>query len=176
MTARERMLAGELYDALDPELVEARAHARALLASFNTTGDQQALTALFGRLADDAIVEAPFHCDYGFNISVGTRFYANVNCVFLDCASIEIGDHVLLGPGVHLYTATHPLDSAERRRGLELAKPIVIGNDAWLGGATIVLPGITVGARAVVGAGSVVTRDVPADGMVAGNPARPIDR
>ena len=174
MTARERMVAGELYDALDPELVEARRHARALLAGFNTTGDRQALTALFGRLADDAIVEAPFHCDYGFNISVGKRFYANVNCVFLDCAPIEIGAHVLLGPAVQLYTATHPLDSAGRRRGLELAKPIVVGDDAWFGGGAIVLPGVTIGPRAVVGAGSVVTRDVPADERVAGNPARPI--
>jgi maltose O-acetyltransferase len=168
------MLAGELYDALDPELVEARKHARLLLARYNATGDREALTALFGRLADDAVVEAPFHCDYGFNISVGTRFYANVNCVFLDCAPIEIGDHVLLGPGVHLYTARHPLDSAERRRGLELAKPIVVGDDVWLGGGAIVLPGVTIGARVVVGAGSVVTRDVPADTRVAGNPARPI--
>ncbi len=113
MTARERMVAGELYDALDPELVEARERARQLLARYNASGDREALTALFGRLADDAVVEAPFHCDYGFNISVGRRFYANVNCVFLDCAPIEIGDHVLLGPAVHLYTATHPLDSAE---------------------------------------------------------------
>ena len=176
MTAREQMLAGELYDALDPELVDAREHVRQLLALYNATGDRQALTALFGRLADDAIVEPPFHCDYGFNISVGVRFYANVNCVFLDCAAIEIGDHVLLGPGVHLYTATHPLDSAERRRGLELAKPIVVGDDAWLGGGAIVLPGVTIGARAVVGAGSVVTRDVPADETVAGNPAGTIDR
>ncbi len=175
MTAREQMLAGELYNALDPELVEARRNARLLLARYNATGDREALTALFGRLADDAIVEAPFHCDYGFNISVGMRFYANVDCVFLDCAPIEIGDHVLLGPGVHLYTATHPLDSAERRRGLELAKPIVVGDDVWLGGGAIVLPGVTIGARAVVGAGSVVTRDVPADDRVAGNPARPID-
>jgi maltose O-acetyltransferase len=170
------MVAGELYDALDPELVEARERARLLLARYNATGDREALTALFGRLADDTVVEAPFRCDYGFNISVGRRFYANVNCVFLDCAPIEIGDHVLLGPGVHLYTATHPLDAAERRGGLELAKPISVGDDAWLGGGTIVLPGVTIGARAVVGAGSVVTRDVSADERVAGNPARPIGR
>jgi maltose O-acetyltransferase len=170
------MVAGELYDALDPELVEARERARQLLARYNVSGDREALTALFGRLADDAVVEAPFHCDYGFNISVGRRFYANVNCVFLDCAPIEIGDHVLLGPAVHLYTATHPPDSAERRSGLELAKPIAVGDDAWLGGGAIVLPGLTIGARAVVGAGSVVTRDVSADERVAGNPARPIGR
>jgi maltose O-acetyltransferase len=176
MTAREQMVAGELYDALDPELVEARERARLLLARYNATGDREALTALFGRLAEDTVVEPPFHCDYGFNISVGRRFYANVNCVFLDCAPIEIGDHVLLGPGVHLYTATHPPDAAERRSGLELAKPIAVGDDAWLGGGAIVLPAVTVGARAVVGAGSVVTRDVSADERVAGNPARPIGR
>ena len=176
MTARERMVVGELYDALDPELVEARERARQLLARYNATGDREALTALFGRLADDAVVEAPFHCDYGFNISVGRRFYANVNCVFLDCAPIEIGDNVLLGPAVHLYTATHPIDSAERRSGLELAKHISVGDDAWLGGGAIVLPGVTIGARAVVGAGSVVTRDVSTDERVAGNPARPIGR
>jgi len=169
-------VAGELYDALDPELVEARERARLLLARYNATGDREALTALFGRLADDTVVEPPFHCDYGFNISVGRRFYVNVNCVFLDCAPIEIGDHVLLGPGVHLYTATHPPDAAERRSGLELAKPISVGDDAWLGGGAIVLPGVTIAARAVVGAGSVVTRDVSADERVAGNPARPIGR
>jgi maltose O-acetyltransferase len=170
------MVAGELYDALDPELVEARERARLLLARYNATGDREALTALFGRLADDGVVEPPFHCDYGFNISVGVRFYANVNCVFLDCAPIEIGDHVLLGPGVHLYTATHPPDSADRREGLELARPIAVGDDAWLGGGAIVLPGVSIGARTAIGAGSVVTRDVPADERVAGNPARPIDR
>jgi maltose O-acetyltransferase len=172
MTGREQMLAGECYDALHPELVEARERARSLLARYNANGDRAALAELFGRVADDAIVEPPFHCDYGFNITIGARFYANVNCVFLDCAPIEIGDHVLLGPGVHLYTATHPLDSAERRRGLELAKPITVGDDAWLGGGAIVLPGVTIGARAVIGAGSVVTRNVPADARVAGNPAR----
>ena len=175
MTARERMVAGELYDALDPELVEARERARQLLARYNVSGDREALTALFGRLADDAVVEPPFHCDYGFNISVGRRFYANVNCVFLDCAAIEIGDHVLFGPGVHLYTATHPVDASDRREGLELAKPIVVGDDAWLGGGAVVLPGVAIGARTVVGAGSVVTQDVPADQKVAGNPARPIN-
>lgn len=175
MTARERMLAGELYDALDPELVEARGRARALLTRFNATRDRQALVELLGRLPDGAVVEPPFHCDYGFNITVGERFYANVNCVFLDCAPIEIGAYVLLGPGVQLYTATHPVDPAERREGLESAKPITIGDDTWLGGGAIVLPGVMIGERAVVGAGSVVTRDVPADTKVAGNPARPMD-
>jgi len=170
------MLAGELYDASDPELLAARAQARALLVRYNAARDPAILSTLLRRVHEDTIVEPPFYCDYGSNISVGERFYANAGCVFLDCAAIEIGDHVLLGPGVHLYTATHPPDSAERRSGLELAKPISVGDDAWLGGGAIVLPGVTIGARAVVGAGSVVTRDVSADERVAGNPARPIGR
>src|SRR5438046_8544247 len=149
MTARERMVAGELYDSLDPELVEARERARQLLARYNATGDREALTALFGRLADDAVVEAPFRCDYGFNISVGRRFYANVNCVFLDCAPIEIGDRVLFGPAAQLYAATHPIDAESRSDGLECALPITIGHDVWIGGAAIVLPGVTIGDRAV---------------------------
>jgi maltose O-acetyltransferase len=172
MSARERMLAGELYDASDPELLAARAQARALLARYNAARDPAILSTLLGRVHEDTIVEPPFYCDYGSNIAVGERFYANAGCVFLDCAAIEIGDHVLLGPGVHLYTATHPVETSLRRRGLELAKPITIGNDVWLGGGTIVLPGITIGERAIVGAGSVVTRNVPGDTTVAGNPAR----
>jgi maltose O-acetyltransferase len=172
VSARERMLAGELYDASDPELLAARAQARALLARYNADRDPAILATLLGRAQEDTIVEPPFYCDYGSNISVGDRFYANAGCVFLDCAAIEIGDHVLLGPGVHLYTATHPVETSLRRRGLELAKPITIGNDVWLGGSTIVLPGITIGERAIVGAGSVVTRNVPGDTTVAGNPAR----
>jgi maltose O-acetyltransferase len=174
VSARERMLAGELYDASDAELVAARRRARALLARYRAARDVSVLRELFGTVGDDAVVETPFRCDYGSNIAVGARFYANVGCVFLDCASIEIGDHVLLGPGVHLYTATHPSDPALRRRGLEYARPIAIGDDVWIGGGSIVLPGISVGDRAVVGAGSVVTRDVAAGAAVAGNPARPI--
>ena len=174
MTARERMLAGELYDASDPELVASRERARELLQRFNGERDTAVLGALLGRLGEGAVVEALFHCDYGWNIAVGERFYANAFCVFLDCAPIEIGDRVLLGPGVHLYTATHPLDPAQRREGLEYARPIAIGADAWLGGGSIVLPGISIGEAAVVGAGSVVTRDVAPGVAVAGNPARPI--
>jgi maltose O-acetyltransferase len=174
MSAREQMLAGELYDPSDPELVTARGRARALLARYNAERDSEILSTLLGRVGDDTTVEPPFCCDYGSHIFVGERFYANAGCVFLDCAAIEIGDHVLLGPGVHLYTATHPVEAPLRRRGLELAKPITIGSDAWLGGGTIVLPGMTIGERAIVGAGSVVTCDVPSDGRVVGNPARPI--
>ncbi len=172
----ERMVAGELYDALDPGLVAARAHARELLGRFNAEPDRSALEELLGSVGSDAVIEPPFHCDYGFNVSLGERFYANVSCVFLDCAPISIGDGVLLGPAVHLYAATHSLDAETRRRGLEYALPISIGDDVWIGGRAIVLPGVAIGDRAVVGAGSVVTRDVPADAVVAGNPARVIRR
>jgi maltose O-acetyltransferase len=175
LTARERMLAGELYDATDPELAADRERARALLLRYANERDPALLGTLFERLGKGAVVEAPFHCDYGWNIALGERVYANAFCVFLDCAPIEIGDQALLGPGVHLYTATHPLEAAERKQGLEYARPIAIGDDAWLGGGSIVLPGVSVGEAAVVGAGSVVTRDVPPGVTVAGNPARPID-
>ena len=168
------MVAGELYDALDPELVAARARARELLARFNTAPHRSLLEDLLGTVGTDAVVEPPFHCDYGFNISLGERFYANVGGVFLDCAPITIGDRALLGPAVQLYAATHPLDAETRRLGLEYALPISIGDDVWLGGGAIVLPGVAIGDRAVVGAGSVVTSDVPADTVVAGNPARAV--
>ena len=168
------MLGGELYDASDPELTAARARARELLARFNVRPDRSLLEELLASVGAEALIEPPFHCDYGFNISVGERFYANVNCVFLDCAPISIGDRVLFGPAVQLYAATHPVDAETRRRGLEHALPITIGDDVWIGGGAIVLPGRAIGAGAVVGAGSVVTRDVPAGSLVAGNPSRPL--
>jgi maltose O-acetyltransferase len=170
----ERMLAGELYDALDPELVAARARAREQLRRFNAEPDRSLLEELLGSVAPDVVIEPPFHCDYGFNISLGERFYANVGCVFLDCAPISIGSRVLLGPAVQLYAATHPRDAETRRRGLEYALPISLGDDSWIGGGAIVLPGVAIGERAVVGAGSVVTKDVPADTVVVGNPARTV--
>lgn len=172
----ERMLAGELYDALDPELVAARARARDLLERFNAEPGRSVLHELLGSVGSDAVIEPPFHCDYGFNVSVGDRFYANVGCVFLDCAPISIGNRVLLGPAVHVYAATHPLDAESRRKGLEYALPISIGDDVWIGGGAIVLPGLAIEDRAVVGAGSVVTKDVPADTVVVGNPARAVRR
>ena len=134
MTARERMLAGELYDPTDPELAADRKQARALLQRYANERDPALLDTLFGRIGKGTAVEAPFHCDYGWNIALGERVYANAFCVFLDCAPIEIGDRALLGPGVHLYAVTHPLDLAQRREGLEYARPIAIGHDAWLGG------------------------------------------
>ena len=174
MSERAKMLAGELYDAGDPELVAARARAQALLTRYNSTRDPAVLRELLGAVGADPVVEPPFHCDYGEHLSVGDRFYANAGCVVLDCAPVTIGDRVLFGPGVHVYAATHPLESELRRRRLEYAKPVSIGDDAWIGGAVVVLPGVTIGDRAVIGAGSVVTRDVPADTVAAGNPSRPI--
>ena len=174
MTERSKMLAGELYDASDPELLAARRRARGLLDRYNAGPGALLLRELLGEVGPEAVVEPPFHCDYGENVTVGARFYANAGCIFLDCAPIRIGDRVLLGPGVHLYAATHPVDAETRGRRLKYAQPITIGDDVWIGGACIVLPGVTIGDRAVVGAGSVVTRDVPDDVVAAGNPCRPL--
>jgi maltose O-acetyltransferase len=171
---RERMLAGELYDASDPDLLAARRRTRELLARYNADPVPALLRELLGAVGPEAVVEPPFYCDYGDNIAIGERFYANTGCVFLDCARIEIGERVLFGPNVQLYAATHPVEAEARREGLEYAVPITIGDDVWLGGAVIVLPGVTIGDRAVVGAGSVVTNDVPAEIVAAGNPCRPL--
>jgi maltose O-acetyltransferase len=168
------MRAGEPYDASDPELAAARTQAREVLAQFNARPERALLEELLASVGPETVIEPPFHCDYGFNISVGERFYANVNCVFLDCAPISIGDRVLFGPAVQLYAATHSVDAEARRRRLEYALPIAIGDDVWVGGGAIVLPGVTIGDRAVIGAGSVVVKDVPADVVAVGNPCRPL--
>jgi maltose O-acetyltransferase len=171
---RERVLAGELCDPADAELTALRRQGARTARRFNASSKPELLRELFGRIGEDAVIEPPFHCDYGENIAVGARFYAYAGCVFLDCAAITFGDRVLLGPGVHVYAATHPLDAETRRRGLELAAPVTIGDDVWIGGAAIVLPGVSIGDCAVIGAGSVVTHDVPADVVAAGNPCRPV--
>jgi maltose O-acetyltransferase len=132
------------------------------------------LGELIGELGADVWLEPPFYCDYGSNIAVGERFYANTGCVVLDCEAVEIGARVKLGPGVQLLAVSHPLDATQRALGLEYGEPISIGDDVWIGGGAIVLGGVTIGNRAVVGAGSVVTHDVPSDAVVAGNPARPL--
>lgn len=178
-TEKEKMLAGELYNALDPELTQerhlARLHCRALAACApGDTAERMRITAaLFGAMTD-AWIEPPFHCDYGRNISVGRKVFFNFNCVVLDVMAVRIGDHTLLGPAVQIYTAMHPLDADERRSGLEFAKPVTIGRDVWIGGGAIICPGVTIGDRAVIGAGSVVTRDVPPDVFAAGNPCRTV--
>jgi maltose O-acetyltransferase len=169
-----------LYDPSQPELAAARRRSRGLLARYNATAEEQAderlslLRELLARVGAEPWIEPPFFCDYGSNTSIGDRFYANTGCVFLDSAPVTIGDRVLFGPAVQLLAATHPVEPELRAQGLEYAEPISIGDDVWLGGGAIVLPGVTIGDRAVVGAGSVVTRDAPADVVVAGNPARVI--
>jgi maltose O-acetyltransferase len=178
-TEREKMLAGELYDPLDPELIRARERARDLCDALNATRGFQReerrriLGELFDRAGKSVSVQPPFFCDYGFNISVGERCFFNFNCVLLDVCPITIGDRVLFGPAVQIYTATHPLD-AGLRRSLEFGKEISIGSDAWLGGGAIVCPGVSIGSNSVIGAGSVVTRDIPEGVVAVGNPCRVI--
>ncbi|EST12364.1 sugar O-acetyltransferase [Sporolactobacillus laevolacticus] len=177
-TEKEKMIAGELYNAGDSELTADRKQARILVRSYNTSleteRDQRTalLKQLFGSTGDKLYIEPNFHCDYGYNIHVGNYFYANFDCVILDCAPVVIGDHCLLAPGVHIYTATHPLDPKKRLDGWEYAKPVRIGNNVWIGGRSIINPGVTIGNHAVIGSGSVVTKDVPDYAVVAGNPAK----
>lgn len=177
-TPKEKMLAGELYLADDPELTADYARAQSILASFNgaRADDLTALTRhlrdLLGHLGEDAIIKPAFRCDYGFNITIGARTFINYDCVLLDCNTITIGEEVQLGPGVHIYTATHPLDAATRRSRLESADPVVIGDGVWLAGRSVVCPGVTVGENTVVAAGSVVTQDLPPNVLAAGVPCR----
>ena len=179
MTEREKMLAGELYDPLDPELVAGRARARDLCQALNATREAQAeerrriLSDLFGAGGDSVWMQPPFFCDYGTNIELGERVFFNFNCVVLDVCRVRIGDHTLIGPAVQIYTAMHPMDAAQRRLA-EFGKPVDIGSDVWIGGGAIILPGVRIGSRAVIGAGSVVTRDVPDQMFAAGNPCRVI--
>jgi maltose O-acetyltransferase len=175
------MLAGELYDPLDPDLVAARHRARDLCADLNATRDAQQderrriLEALLGAGGDDVWMQPPFYCDYGFNILLGRKCFFNFNCVVLDVCTVRVGDYTLFGPAVQVYTATHPME-AELRRTQEFAKPIEIGSDVWVGGAAVILPGVTIGSRTIIGAGSVVSRDVPDGVFAAGNPCRVIRR
>jgi maltose O-acetyltransferase len=177
-TEKEKMLAGEPYVAADAQLTAERLHARRVLHAFNgaAPGDDgaalRALAELFGAFGEGPVVMAPFQCDYGYNLRIGRNGFVNYDCVFLDCAPITIGDDVQIAPGVQLLTATHPVDAALRRSGVESALPITLGDGVWLGGGSIVLPGVTVGDNTVVGAGSVVTRDLPANVVAAGNPCR----
>jgi maltose O-acetyltransferase len=180
---RAKMLAGQLYNPADPELIALRLHAQGLCHQLNTlspaetTRRAELLAELLDRPLDASLMVCPgFRCDYGLNIRLGTGVFFNFNCVVLDVAPVTIGNHCLFGPAVQIYTAMHPLASAERRSGLEFARPVSLGDDVWVGGGAIICPGVTVGAGAVIGAGSVVTKDVPAGMVVAGNPARVIKR
>jgi len=178
-TERQKMLAGEMYDPFDSELVAGRERARDLCQSLNSTREAQQderrriLRELFGAGGDSVWMQPPFFCDYGSNIELGERVFFNFNCTVLDVCRVRIGEFTLFGPSVQIYTAMHPLDAGRRRRE-EFGKPVEIGADVWVGGGAIILPGVRIGSRAVIGAGSVVTRDVPDSVFAAGNPCRVI--
>ena len=182
MSELDRMLSGGPYSAADAELVALRRRARALARRFNAASDddpgerERILRELLGSVGSGVFVEPPFRCDYGSNIAIGDGSYLNFDCVILDCHRVTIGRRVLLGPGVHLYAATHPIDAGERALGPEQSAPIAIGDDVWIGGRAVVLPGVTIGARTTVGAGSVVTRDLPEGVVAGGNPCRILRR
>ncbi|WP_055108986.1 maltose acetyltransferase domain-containing protein [Paenibacillus ihumii] len=177
-TEREKMVAGEMYDASDRQLVEDRARARRLTRLFNETHEdelsrrKELLQELLGSMGDNTYIEPTFRCDYGYNIHVGRQFYANFDCVILDICEVRIGDNCFMAPGVHIYTATHPLDPHERNSGLEYGKPVTIGSNVWIGGRAVIIPGVTIGDNVVIAAGAVVTKDVPPGAVVGGNPAK----
>lgn len=177
-TQRDRMLAGDLYISDDPTLAAESSRALRLIRSFNASAEghpvqrRRILTELLGTLGDDVEIRPPLFCDYGHHVHIGARTFVNFGLTALDVAPITIGEDVQIGPYVQLLTPTHPLNPELRRAKWEAAEPIALGNNVWLGGGVVVLPGVTIGENSVVGAGSVVTRDVPAGVVAAGNPAR----
>jgi maltose O-acetyltransferase len=176
------MLAGELYMAEDAELAVDEARARDWMARYNgaSTAPRQErhamLSELFADVGKGAVIRSPFHCDYGYNIRLGEGVFLNCNCIVLDVCAVSIGDYTQIGPGVQILTPDHPRDPEQRRSGLEFGRPIHIGRNVWIGGGALVMPGVTIGDDAIVGAGSVVTRDVPNGATVAGNPARVLSK
>lgn len=176
MTEQEKMAAGLWFNPADKALALQRQAAKALCQQLNQQGPlpfkahQGVARQLFGKLGS-CYIEPNFYCDYGYNIELGRNFYANHNCIILDAGKVSMGDDVLLGPAVQIYTVTHPLNAKQRKTGLEQAKAIVIGNSVWIGGGAIILPGLRIGEGAVIAAGAVVTKDVPAYTLVAGTPA-----
>ena len=181
-SAAARMVAGQPYDIMDGELIALREAARRACYAYNRSDPMEAdppsaiLQGLLGSFGEGAFVEAPFRCAYGVNTHIGAAAFLNTGCVILDCARVEIGPKTLLGPTVQIYTALHPLDPVERAAGIETAKPVILGYNVWIGGGAILCPGVTIGDNAVVGAGSVVVKDVPAHCVAVGNPAKVIKR
>ncbi len=177
-TEKEKMLAGELYNSADPVLIKERQEARRKVRIYNQTleyeGEKrtQLLKELLGSTGENVYMEPNIRFDYGYNTHVGESFFANFDCTILDVCEVRFGDNCMLGPGVQIYTATHPLDPTERNSGKEYAKPITFGNNVWIGGSAVITPGVTVGDNVVIAAGSVVTKDVPDNVVVGGNPAR----
>ena len=177
-TEKQKMLAGEYYNAGDAEIQTDQASAREWMERYNLTAGlandqrQDMLRERFGAVGEGAFIRPPFHCDYGYNVKIGRGAFMNFGCVILDVVEVEIGDMTQIGPGVQILTADHPRDPALRAQGLEFGRPIRIGKNVWIGGGALIMPGVTVGDDALIGAGAVVTRDVPPGVTVAGNPAR----
>lgn len=183
MTEKEKMLQGMIYDAnYDPLLIAERLECKELCRDYNDlrpkdmAARNELLRRILGEVRGDILIEQPFYCDYGYNISVGRNFYANFNLVILDEAKVTFGDNVFIAPGCGFYTAGHPVDAGERNKGLEYARPITVGNNVWIGAQVCVLPGVTIGDNCVIGAGSVVNRDIPANSVAVGNPCRVVKK
>jgi maltose O-acetyltransferase len=178
MSEKQKMLASEPYLPGDAQLQAEQAQAARWMARYNAMLGQPAaarlamLRQLLGAVGEAVVVRPPFHCDYGYNIQLGAGVFLNFGCVILDVAEVRIGAGTQIGPAVQIYAADHPRDPAERKAGLELGRPVAIGGNVWIGGGAIILPGVTIGDDAIIGAGSVVTRDVPPGATVMGNPAR----
>ena len=179
-TAKEMMIAGEWYQAMGKDLMEERQYAKEQLFVYNNMepskikARNQLLKKLLGKTTNRLFIEPPFRCDYGYNIFLGDNFYANYNLTVLDCAPVHIGDNVMIGPNVSLFTAGHPIHPEPRIAGWEFAKPIHIEDNVWIGGHTVVNPGVCIGKNSVIGSGSVVTKDIPANVVAVGNPCRVI--
>ena len=179
-TAKEKMIAGEWYQAMGKDLMEERQYAKEQLFVYNNMepskikARNQLLKKLLGKTTNRLFIEPPFRCDYGYNIFLGDNFYANYNLTVLDCAPVHIGDNVMIGPNVSLFTAGHPIHPEPRIAGWEFAKPIHIEDNVWIGGHTVVNPGVCIGKNSVIGSGSVVTKDIPANVVAVGNPCRVI--
>jgi maltose O-acetyltransferase len=180
MTEKEKMLAGELYDALDRELADDRTRTRLLIKELNDSREDEVdvrnriLAHLLPKAGHGLWLQPPFYCDYGYNIIMGEKVFFNFNCIVLDVTYVTIGSRTLFGPNVQIYTATHPMDHVQRASGVEFARPIRVGEDVWVGGSAVICPGVSIGDRTVIGAGSVVTKDIPHDVLAAGNPCRVI--
>ena len=180
LTEKEKMLKGELYDATDESLYTERETVKNLTYDYNlirrSDKDKrdELIRKILGKAGNNLWIESPFQCDYGYNIEIGDNFYSNHNLIILDCAKVKIGDNVFVGPNVGIYTPCHPIDAKERMTFKEWAEPVTIGSDVWLGGNVVILPGVTIGNNVVIGAGSVVTKDIPSNCVAVGNPCKPI--
>ncbi len=180
MSEKEKMLNGEFYNPLDSELINERVKCKLLCQEYNNIKyddiekREKILKQILGKTKEKFFIEQPFICDYGYNIEIGENFYSNHNLVILDCAKVKFGDNVFIAPNCGFYTAEHPLDAETRNKGSEYAKPIIIGNNVWIGGGVQILSGVTVGNNSVVAAGAVVTKNVPDNSVVAGVPAKVI--